>query len=95
MIGILTKTVYKYDSAELASGAKVTANDVTVQDGKVTNVPNGNVIVKVNEINKSFSFSVYSYGVGEATYNLNSVPAGVDGQAIIKEFVEFVEKDIA
>ena len=95
MVGKLIKTIYKYDNVELVSGAKVTANEVTTQEGKVVSVPNGNVTVKVGEMLRSFSFSIYNYGInGEKTYNLNSVPEGVDGQAIVKEFVDFVEADI-
>ena len=92
MIGIKVKEIYKYENAVLASGAKVSATEVTVQDGKVASVNNGNVTVD----GKNFSFSIYNYGInGEKTYNLNSVPADVDGQAIVKEFVLFVENDIA
>lgn len=95
MVGQLIKTIYKYENVELSSGAKVTANEVTIQDGKVVTIPNGNVTVKVSEVDRSFNFSIYNYGVnGEKTYNLNSVPEGVDGQAIVKAFVEFVENDI-
>ena len=92
MVGTLVKEIYKYENVELASGAKVTAYEVTVQDGKVSNVNNGNVSVE----GKTFSFSIYNYGInGEKTYNLNNVPANVDGQSIVKEFVLFVENDIA
>lgn len=95
MVGQLIKTIYKYDAVELYSGAKVTADEVTTQVGKVVNLPNGNVIVKVNGVERNFNFSIYNYGVnGEKTYNLNNVPEGVDGQAIVKEFVDFVEADI-
>lgn len=95
MVGQLIKTIYKYENVELSSGAKVTADEVTTQDGKVVTIPNGNVNVKVNDTERTFNFSIYNYGVnGEKTYNLNSVPEGVDGQAIVKEFVEFVEDDI-
>ena len=91
MVGIKVKEIYKYENAVLESGAKVTVNEVTIQDGKVANVNNGNVTVE----GKTFGFSIYNYGVnGEKTYNLNNVPANVDGQAIVKEFVEFVENDI-
>ena len=92
MVGQLVKKVYKYENAVLASGAKVTTYEVTIQEGKVVNVNNGNVSVD----GKTFSFSIYNYGPnGEATYNLNNVPANIDGQAIVKEFVLFVENDIA
>ena len=95
MVGKLIREVYKYEDVVLVSKAKVTANEVTVQDGKVVNIPNGMVTVKVEENDRSFNFSIYNYGVnGEITYNLNNVPASVDGQAIVKEFVDFVESDI-
>ena len=92
MVGIKVKEIYKYENAALASGAKVSATEVTIQDGKVASVNNGNVSVD----GKNFSFSIYNYGIdGKKTYNLNNVPENVDGQAIVKEFVEFVENDIA
>lgn len=96
MVGKLIREVYKYEDVVLVSEAKVTANEVTVQEGKVVNIPNGTVTVKVGEADRSFNFSIYNYGVnGEITYNLNNVPASVDGQQIVKEFVDFVESDIA
>lgn len=91
MVGKLVKTIYKYEDVQLESGAVVTAMDVTVQDGKVVNVSNG--VVRVED--KSFSFSIFNYGInGDITYSLNNVPADVDGQKIVKEFVQFVESDI-
>lgn len=92
MVGKLVKTIYKYEDVQLESGAVVTAMDVTVQDGKVVNVSNG--VVRVED--KSFSFSIFNYGInGDITYSLNNVPANVDGQRIVKEFILFVENDIA
>ena len=92
MVGIKVKEIYKYENAALASGAKVSATEVTIQDGKVASVNNANVSVD----GKNFSFSIYNYGIdGKKTYNLNNVPENVDGQAIVKEFVLFVENDIA
>lgn len=91
MVGILVKEIYKYENAVLESGAKVTVTEVTIQDGKVASVSNGNV----NVDGKNFNFSIYNYGInGEKTYNLNNVPADIDGQAIVKEFIQFVENDI-
>ena len=91
MVGKLVKTIYKYEDVQLESGAVVTVMDVTVQDGKVVNVSNG--VVRVED--KSFSFSIFNYGInGDITYSLNNVPADVDGQKIVKEFVLFVESDI-
>ena len=96
MVGKLVRTVYKYDEVVLDSEATVTANEVTIQDGKVVNIPNGMATVKVNENERSFNFSIYNYGPnGERTYNTNNVPEGVSGEAIVKEFVDFVESDIA
>jgi hypothetical protein len=92
MVGVLINRNYKYTDVELVSGAKVTANMVTVENGKVVRVENGNVTID----NKTFNFSIYNYGMnGDITYNLNNVPANVDGQALVKEFVDFVEKDVA
>jgi len=91
MVGKLVKTIYKYEDVQLESGAVVTAMDVTVQDGKVVNVSNGEVRVE----DKFFGFSIFNYGInGDITYSLNNVPADVDGQKIVKEFIQFVESDI-
>lgn len=91
MVGKLIREVYQYNEVVLTN-AKVTANEVTIQEGKIVTVSNGMAEVD----GKNFNFSIYNYGVnGEIIYNLNNVPASVDGQAIVKEFVEFVEKDIA
>lgn len=91
MVGKLINSNYKYEGVVLASGAKVNANMVTIENNDVVRVENGNVSVEGG----NFNFSIYNYGVdGKKTYNLNNVPENVDGQAIVKEFVEFVENDI-
>lgn len=88
MKGQLVKKIYKYDSVELTSGAVVTAQEVTIKEGKVNQF---NAQVRVG--NQMFDMSLYPSG-SDVTYNLNRVPQGVDGQAILTEFVEFVEADI-
>ena len=88
MKGQLIKQIYKYDNVELTSGAVVTAQEVTVKEGKVNQF---NAQVRVG--NQMFDMSLYPSG-SDVTYNLNRVPQGVDGQAILTEFVEFVEADI-
>jgi hypothetical protein len=96
MVGQLLKTIYKYDSVKLASGVVVTAQEVYIVDGKIKHVNNGSVKVA----DKQFSFSINPFNHGmpedkkEITYNLNNVPQGIDGQAILTEFVDFVEADI-
>ena len=91
MVGILINENYKYEDIVLDSGAKVSANQVTIQSKKVARVENGQVQVKEG----NFNFSIYNYGVdGKKTYNLNNVPENVDGQAIVREFVDFVEEDV-
>ena len=92
MVGELIKSVYKYKDVKLStSEAKVNAYEVSVQDGKVVNIPNADVSIE----GYNFNFSIYTTGLnGKKTYNLNSVPEGVDGQAIVKEFVDFVEADV-
>lgn len=95
MVGILINSNYKYENVVLEGGEKVTANQVTVEKDKVARVEGGNVAIKDGDNSLSFSFSIYNYGVdGRKTYNLSGVLEGVDGQAIVKEFVEFVENDI-
>ena len=88
MVGQLVKKIYKYDSVELTSGAVVTAQEVTIKEGKVNQF---NAQVRVGS--QMFDMSLYPSG-NDVTYNLNRVPQGVDGQAILTEFVEFVEADI-
>lgn len=95
MVGILINKNYKYEDVVLESGAKVTAHNVTIQDEKVARVENGNVSIESGKDMLSFSFSIYNYGPdGKKTYNLNNVPENVDGQKIVKEFVDFVENDV-
>ena len=95
MVGILIDENYKYENVVLEGGEKVTANNVTIQEGKVVRVENGNVTIKEEEKTQNFTFSIYNYGVdGRKTYNLSNVPENVDGQAIVKEFVDFVENDV-
>lgn len=88
MIGKLIKQIYKYENVELASGAIVTAQEVVTKEGKVNQF---NAQVKVGV--QMFDMSLYPSG-NDVTYNLNRVPQGVDGQAILEEFVNFVELDI-
>lgn len=96
MVGILINKNYKYENIVLEeSGAKVSANQVTIQDGEVVRIESGNVQIQEGEQTLFFSFSIYNYGIdGKKAYNLNNVPENVDGQAIAKEFVEFVESDV-
>lgn len=95
MVGQMVRKIYKYENVELESGAVITAREVHIVDGKVRNINSGEVRVD----NKNFSFSINPYYGGieptdTLTYNLNNVPQDIDGQAIVKEFVEFVERDI-
>ena len=92
MVGELVKSTYKYKGIVLEeSGAKVNAYEVSCQEGRVINIPNADVSIEEH----NFNFSIYTTGLnGKKTYNLNSIPEGVDGQAIVKEFVTFVESDI-
>lgn len=97
MVGQLIKTIYKYDNVALASGAVVTAQEVHTVEGKVTQI--NSAYAKVD--GKQFYFSINPLlsvipeeNNREITYNLNNVPQGIDGQAILTEFVNFVEADI-
>ena len=95
MVGKLIKTIYKYENVVLENNIKVTANEVTIQDGKVTTIPNGIVFIKKDEIETSFSFSIYDNRMGgKKSYSTNNVPEDVSGETIVKEFVNFVENDI-
>lgn len=91
MKGVKINENYKYEGVVLDSGAKVTAMQVTVADGKVVRCESGGVTTEQG----SFGFAIYNFGVeGHKTYNYTNVPEDVDGQAIVKEFIEFVENDI-
>lgn len=100
MVGVLVSANYKYTDVELASGAKVTATGVTIKDGKVIRVDNGNVTIGESndnnvfgEPNNVFHFSVYSNG-DKLIYSTNNVPADINGQNIAEEFIAFVEADL-
>lgn len=96
MVGKLIKEVYEYKDVVLVSEAKVTANEVTTEDGKVTTIPNGSVSIEIDGMENSFGFSIYSNRMGgKKSYSTNGVPEGVSAETIVKEFVDFVEKDIA
>ncbi len=86
----LISKAYKCEGVELED-AVVSADVVTVQDGKITNIDNGSVAVKVGEETKHFSFVVYNNG---NAYNLNNAPAEVDGRVIILDFIAAVEAEI-
>lgn len=95
MVGILINSNYKYANVVLESGAKVSAHQVTIQNNEVARIESGNVQISKDGQTSSFTFAIYNYGEdGRKTYNLNNVPENVDGQAIVKEFVEFVESDV-
>ena len=91
-IGILISENYKYENVVLESGAKVTSPNVLIQNGKVSRVDNANVNLGEQG---NFSFSINNYGVdGGKTHSTSGVPEGVSAEAIMKEFVDFVEQDI-
>lgn len=102
MVGVLVSANYKYTNIELSNGIKVTATGVTIKDGKVIRVDNGNVTIGESnndnnvfgEPNNAFNFSVYSNG-DKLIYSTNNVPSDINGQDIAEEFVSFVEADLA
>lgn len=94
MVGVLVSANYKYTDVQLASGAKVTATDVTIKDGKVTRIENAKVIIGEDENQQEFSFNVYSGGrTGILVYSTSNVPSGINGQNVAEEFVAYVEAD--
>lgn len=100
MVGVLVSANYKYTDVQLASGAKVTATGVTIKDGKVIRVDNGNVTFGEDkgenvfgEQDNVFHFSVHNNG-GKLVYNTDNVPADINGQNIAEEFVSYVEQDL-
>ena len=91
MVGILISKNYKYKDAKLPSGAVASATQVTFQSDEVSRVENGSITID----DVVFSFSVYSHGIAnKRSFSLGSVPEHIDGQAIVKEFIEFVENEI-
>lgn len=86
----LVSKAYKCEGVEIEN-AVVSADLVTVQNGKITNIDNGSVSVKIGEETMFFSFVVYNQG---KAYNLNNAPAEVDGRAIIMAFIAAVEAEI-
>ena len=93
MVGVLVSANYKYTDVQLASGVKVSATGVTVKDGKVVRVDNGNVFIGEDDNRQEFNFSIYSNG-DKLSYSTNSVPSDYNGQDIAEEFVAFVENDL-
>lgn len=100
MVGVLVSANYKYTDIELSNGVKVTATGVTIKEGKVVRIDNGNVSIGegnaenvFGEPNNMFNFSVYNNG-SKLVYNTNNVPADINGQDIAEEFVAFAEADL-
>lgn len=92
MVGQLIQKSYKYTEAVLGSGVVVTTPKVVIENNKVVSVENANVKLADKQ---TFSFSVNNYGVdGSKTHSTSGVPEGVSAEAIMKEFVAFVEADI-
>lgn len=91
MKGVKINENYKYEGVVLGSGAKVTAMQVTVADGKVVRCDSGGVTTEQG----SFGFAIYNFGAeGRKTYNYTNVPEDVDAQALVKEFERYVEADV-
>lgn len=84
------KSIYKCDECTLDSGFKVTAQEVTIESGKVTNISNA---IVTKEGTDSWNFSVNNYS-GTIKCNMNNVPFEVDDRAVVLEFIAFVENDI-
>lgn len=85
----LIETKYRYTDVELISGATVSANEVIIAEGKVSSVVSA--VIKVDK--KTLTFSVF--GVDEnRLYNMQNVPEGVDGKALIKEFINQIENNL-
>lgn len=86
----LVSKAYKCEGVVLEN-AVVSADLVTVQNGKIVNIDNGSATVKIGEETSFFSFVVYNQG---KAYNLNNAPAEVDGRAVIMAFIAAVEAEI-
>lgn len=91
MRGILIEQSYKYENLTLSNGEIINCSSVTLKKGKV--VHSNNVNVKVNE-NDGFSFQLRNNNDGSPKADIYGVPAGIDAQAIINEFIVVVEADI-
>lgn len=101
MVGVLVSANYKYTDVQLSNGIKVTATGVTIKDGKVIRVDNGNVTIGEKDANdgfgmmnpNGFTFSAYT-SEGKLKYSTSDVPSDFNGQNIAEEFVAFVEADL-
>lgn len=85
----LIETKYRYANVELISGAVVTANEVTIAEGKISSIVSA--VAKIG--GKILTFSVFGEGENRL-YNMQNVPEGVDGKAVIKEFINLVESNL-
>lgn len=85
----IIKTIYKFDNTQLASGAVVSAGEVEVTDGKVTSIVSGIAI----KDDKRITFSMFGE-TAPRRYSVHSMPEGMDGIGIIKEFINYVESSL-
>lgn len=88
------KTIYKCENVEIKQ-AVVSAREVTVQEGKVTDIASGTIKID----GRGFGFAVSSREDedgqnNELVYNINRVPIGVDAYNIIKAFIAYIEQHI-
>ena len=90
----ITKLVYDYkDVTSVREGYTINAFEVTVRDGMVISC-RGEV---KNSNNDMFTFSVYEQtkmSKVERAFMLNNVSEAIEGHAIVKDFLAFVEEDV-
>ena len=90
----IKRTIYDYtDVTSVREGYSINAYEVTVRDGMVISC-RGEV---KNADNEMFTFSVYEQtkmSKVERAFMLNNVSEDINAQAIIKDFLAFVEEDV-
>ncbi len=80
----LIKQVFKYTDEELESGAIVKEAKVTIDFGKVSKMENCKIAID----DVTFTCSAFNCGLdGELVYNINSVPARINGLLYAEEFL--------
>ena len=90
----ITKLVYDYkDVTSVREGCTINAYDVTIRGGRVISC-RGEV---KNSTNEMFTFSVYEQtkmSEVKRGFMINNVSEDINSQAIIKDFLTFVEEDV-
>lgn len=90
----LKRSIYSCKSK--VQGYEVSANEVFVENGKVTNITGGSI--KIEESEQPTIGSYTTFGVSlrneEYIFTLNSYPQSLDAKGIILDFITQIESNI-